>query len=131
MQLDTAPASFKGPLPGKYQDISRAELFAVMKLMVSVTNFNVQWYSDSKYAIEGILHLLENPIKDASNQGMKGKRSNEDMWAIAAEIVGWFKRFFTIDCKYVPAHIEADEVGSVITSFELLGNEAADKAAKK
>ena len=49
---DPAMVSFEGPLPGEYQDINRAELFAAMKLLVSVTDFNVQWYSDSKYTIQ-------------------------------------------------------------------------------
>ena len=55
---DPVVVSFEGPLPGEYQDINRAELFAAMKLLVSVTDFNVQWHSDSKYTIQGILQLL-------------------------------------------------------------------------
>ena len=113
-------------MPGALQDVNRAELFAVMMLLVSVTNFNVQWYSDSKYAIQGILRLLQDPIEVP----LAG-RTNKDMWAIAAEIVAHFKRFFEIDCRYVPAHVEAEEVGSCISRFEFLGNEAADHAAKK
>ena len=42
-----------------------------------------------------------------------------------------FKRFFNIDCGYVPAHLDAEEVGSRITRFKFLGNESADDAAKK
>ena len=111
-------------MPGEYQDIDRAELFAAMKLLVSVTNFNVLWYSDSKYTIKGILQLLENPAQHTLT-----KRSNrcKDMWAMAAEIVTHFKRFF----KIVPVHLDTEEGGSHITRFEFLGNEAADNAAKK
>ena len=125
---DSEPISFEGPLPGEYQDINRAELFAAMKMLVSVTNFNVQWYSDSKYTVQGILQLLENPAQEALTE-----RSNvcQDMWVMAAEIVTHFKRFFTIECRYVPAHLDAEEVGSRITLFEFLGNKAADNAAKE
>ena len=50
---------------------------------------------------------------------------------MAAEIVTHFNRFFKIECQYVPAHVDAEEVGSRITRFEFEGNEAADNAAKK
>ena len=50
---------------------------------------------------------------------------------MAAEIVTQFKRFFKIECRDVPAHLDAEEVGSRITRFEFEGNEAADNAAKK
>ena len=125
-QADSITVNFEGSLPGARQDINRAELFAVMMLLVSVTNFNVQWYSDSKSTIQGMLRLLQDPVE----VHLAG-RSNEDMWVIAAEIVAHFKRFFEIDCRYVPAHVEAEEVGSRISRFEFLENEAADHAAKK
>merc|ERR550537_919736 len=95
-------------------------------LMVTVTNFNVQWYSDSEYVITGISNLLRDPTKDAFTGS-----THEDMWATAAEIVAQFKRFFTIDCRYVPAHFEGDEVGPLITPFEFHGNKAAEEAAKE
>ena len=99
-----------------------------MKLMVSVTDFNVQWYSDSKYTLQGIKQLLENPAQEALTE-----RPNvcQDMWAMAAEIVTHFNRFFKIECQYVPAHVDDEEVGSRITQFEFEGNRAADNAAKK
>ena len=85
-------------------------------------------YSDSKYTIQGISQLLENPVQEALTE-----RSNlcKDMWAMAAEIVTSYKRFFKIDCHYVPSHLDAEEVGSRISRFEFKGNDAADNAAKK
>ena len=50
---------------------------------------------------------------------------------MAAEIVTHFNRFFKIECQYVPAHVDDEEVGSRITKFEFEGNKAADIAAKK
>ena len=125
---DPAMVSFEGPLPGEYQDINRAELFAAMKLMVSVTDFNVKWYSDSKYTLQGIKQLLENPAQEALTERPNVCR---DMWVMAAEIVTHFNRFFKIECQYVPAHVDDEEVGSRITQFEFEGNRAADNAAKK
>ena len=52
-------------------------------------------------------------------------------WVMAAEIVTHFNRFFKIECQYVPAHVDDEEVGSRITQFEFEGNRAADNAAKK
>ena len=52
-------------------------------------------------------------------------------WVMAAEIVTHFNRFFKIECQYVPAHVDVEEVGSRIIRFEFEGNEAADNAAKK
>ena len=125
---DAEVVSFEGPLPGEYQDINRAELFAAMKLMVSVTDFNVKWYSDSKLTLEGIKQLLENPAQEALTEL---PNVCQDMWAMAAEIVTHFNRFFKMECEYVPAHLDDEEVGSRITRFEFEGNKAADTAAKK
>ena len=103
-------------------------MFAAMTLLVSLTNLNVQWYSDSKYTLQGIKQLLENPAQKALTERPNVCR---DMWVMAAEIVTHFNRFFKIECQYVPAHVDAEEVGSRITRFEFEGNEAADNAAKK
>jgi ribonuclease HI len=118
------PDSFEGPLPGKYQNIDRAELFAVMMMMLSVTNYNVRWYSDSQYCIKGFLALLENPVHESI-----GARSNGDLWTIAVEIVAQFKRFFTLDCRFVASHSdkESSEPGK---QFEAFANAAADEKAK-
>ena len=122
----------QGPLPGLLQENNRAELYAIIIVVVQAGYYNLHVKSDSQNTIRGINRIIAaHPDKTAMQATIGVEAANHDLWTLCVEILHSYLMRFTLLVEYVPAHLERWQIGIDISAADFAGNERADTEAKE
>ena len=107
-------------LPGKYQTVPRAEYFAFFYIInLAEPRANILYVTDHE------------PLKNVFDKGRDAAAEsiNHDLLVTVFDLVQ--EKGLTVSIRWIPSHLEEETLPPDISRIDFLGNQCADKYAKK